>query len=71
MEREVVQSSMFESIGYDSLTSIFEAEFKNGGAVWQYFDVPESIYYELRNAGSIGKYFLANIKGQYSESRIG
>lgn len=70
MEREIVSSSMISSLGHDGSASILEVEFKNGGAVWQYFDVPESTYYELRSASSIGKYFLANIKGQYSESRI-
>lgn len=60
MEREYVESSLIASVGYDSSVSILEVEFKNGGAIWQYFDVPENTYNELRNAGSIGKFFLAN-----------
>lgn len=70
MERQSVQSTMIASIGYESATSTLEVEFNNG-PVWQYFDVPESVYYEFLNASSIGKYFHANIKGQYSESRVG
>lgn len=70
MERQNVQSSMIASCGYDSTTSTLEVEFNNG-PVWQYYDVPENVYYELLNASSIGKYFHANIKGQYSESQVG
>lgn len=70
MERESVQSSNIRSLGYDFNTSTLEIEF-HSGAVWQYFDVPESVYYNMRNSDSLGKYFHANIKGQYSESQVG
>lgn len=70
MEREYVQSSNLKSIGYDSNTSTLEVEFNNG-AIWQYYDVLESTYYELKSASSVGKYFNANIKGSYSESQVG
>lgn len=69
MNRESVQSSMIASLGYDANTSTLEVEF-NSGAVWQYYEVPESVYYDMMN-GSIGKYFHANIKGQYTESQVG
>ena len=71
MEREHVTSTMIASIGYDSNTSILEIEFKNGGAIWQYSDYSESNYHDFRNSSSLGKYFLANIKGQYTENRVG
>lgn len=70
MEREYVQSSMIRSYGFDSSSLILEIEF-NDGAIWQYFDVPESAYYEMKSAGSCGKFFHANIKGKYAESRVG
>lgn len=70
MERESVQSSMIRSLGYDSNTSTLEVEF-NSGAVWQYYDVPESVYYDMRNSDSIGKYFNANIREQHTESQVG
>ena len=70
MQRESVQSSMIASLGYDSPTSTLEVEF-NSGAVWQYSDVPESVYYDMNNSSSIGKFFHANILGQYSESQVG
>lgn len=71
MSREYVQSSIITSIGYDSSTSTLEIEFKKGGAIWQYFDVPENRYYEMMGSDSKGKYFLANIKNQYTELRVG
>ena len=70
MERQNVDSTLATSVGYDTSTSTLEIEFKSTGAVWQYYDVPESIFNEMMN-GSIGRYFHANIKGQYTESQIG
>ena len=70
MEREYVESTMIRSYGFDSSISILEVEF-NSGAVWQYYDVSESLYYEMKSSSSCGKFFNANIKGQYSESQIG
>jgi hypothetical protein len=70
MKRESVDSTLAASVGYDSSASILEIEFKSNGAVWQYLDVPESVFYEMMG-GSIGKYFHAHIKGQYSEIQVG
>ena len=70
MERDYVESSMIRSYGFDSSTSTLEVEFNNG-AVWQYFDFAESLYYEMIASSSCGKFFNANIKGKYSESQVG
>ncbi|MEX2233141.1 MAG: KTSC domain-containing protein [Cyclobacteriaceae bacterium] len=68
MERHSVDSSMAITVGYETLTSTLEIEFRSG-EVWQYHHVPENVYDEMIS-GSIGKYFQAHIKGQYSESRV-
>ena len=47
MEREYVESTMIKSYGFDTSTSTLEVEFNNG-AVWQYYDVSESLYYEMK-----------------------
>lgn len=70
MDRQNVDSTLATSVGYDPNNSTLEIEFKSNGAVWQYYDVPESVFNEMMN-GSIGKYFHANIKGQYTESQVG
>jgi len=70
MERQFVESSMIKSIGYDAQSSTLEIEF-NSGAVWQYFDFPESLWYEFESSESKGKFFHGQIKNQYRESRVG
>lgn len=70
MDREAVDSSMISGVGYDASTGTLEIEFRSNGQVWQYYDVPESTYYEFR-AGSLGKNFHANIKNRFREARIG
>ncbi len=71
MDRKYVDSSMISSIGYDTSQAVLEVEFKSNGQVWQYFDVPEYIWFEIDSASSIGKYFNANIRGAYAENRVG
>jgi len=70
MDRKNIDSSMLRSIGYDADSSTLELEF-NSGAVWQYFDFPESLWYEFEAAESQGKFYHQQIKNQYSESRVG
>lgn len=70
MQRKDISSSMIRSIGYEFETSILEIEF-NTGAVWQYYDFPESCWYDFDNSESQGKYFHACIKGQFREGKVG
>ncbi len=70
MDRQFIESKMIKSIGYDAQSSTLEIEF-NSGAVWQYFDFQESLWYEFENSESKGKFFHREIKNQYSESRVG
>ena len=71
MDRQYVESSMIASIWFDSNTSTLEIEFKKNGAIWQYYDFPESIYFELIRSDSVGKFFLTHIRGQYPENQVG
>jgi hypothetical protein len=70
MERKDIESTMISSIGYDIPSSTLEIEFKRG-VVWQYYDFPESTWYEFENTESQGKFFLAQIKGQFREAQVG
>ncbi len=70
MERQLIESTMIKGIGYDAQSSTLEIEF-NSGQVWQYFDFPESLWYEFENSESKGIFFNSEIKNQYSESRVG
>jgi hypothetical protein len=61
MNRQAVNSSNLASVGYDAQTQTLEIEFNHGG-VYQYYNVPKSIYDGLMNASSHGQYFDRNIK---------
>ena len=69
MNRKSVSSSNIRSIGYDSSSQTLEIEFHNGG-VYQYFNVPESVYKALMSASSHGSFFHHNIKNQYQWTKV-
>lgn len=71
MERDIVDSSMIASIGYDPSSGTVEVEFKSNGQIWQYYDVPESTYNGVRASGSVGKAFNSEIKNQFNAARVG
>lgn len=64
MNRTPVTSSNVVAVGYDTDTLTLEVEFKDG-AVYQYFDVPETVYRELLSASSIGQFMHSNIRNTY------
>ena len=70
MERQYVSSSNIASIGYDASDMILEVAFLNG-AIYQYYDVPQSVYDGLMSASSHGSYLDAYVKkGGYRYSKI-
>jgi len=69
MDREPVASSNVESIGYDAAEGMLEVEFK-GGAVYQYTGIPQELYAELCEAGSVGSFIHRRIKNAFACERI-
>ena len=69
MTLEPVSSSNLEAVGYDSPSATLAVRFK-GGRTYQYFDVPERIYDDLRAAESKGGYLNRAIKGMYWYARV-
>jgi len=69
MERTPVTSSNIRAIGYDMETQILEVEFNNG-SVYQYHGVPVNEHEAIMNAESKGKYFNANIKNNYTFTKL-
>ncbi len=69
MDREAVASSSLRSVGYDSGRKILEVEFHSGG-VYQYEEVPASVFEELTNAESKGRYFMNEIRDVYPTTRV-
>jgi len=70
MIRETVSSSNIVSIGYDSPSQILEVEFMNG-SIYQYYNVPQSIYDAFLSASSKGQFLAYQIKNAFPFSRVG
>lgn len=69
MNRQTVSSSNLAAVGYDPVQQVLEIEF-HGSGLYQYSNVPVSIYQGLMNAPSHGKYFHRHIKTSYSYTKI-
>ena len=69
MQRTPVDSSNIASVGYDEDRQVLEIEFQ-GGEIYQYSDVPKSMYERLMSAGSKGQYFRQNIKDTYKYDKV-
>ena len=70
MIRHNVHSSNLASVGYDPTSAALEVEFLDG-RIYQYANVPRSIFSGLMNAASKGEYFDRVIKkGGYSCRRL-
>ncbi|MEW5803885.1 MAG: KTSC domain-containing protein [bacterium] len=70
MIRKSVSSSNILSVGYDRETSILEVKF-HSGHLYQYVNVPESVYHALMSASSKGSYLHAHIKDRYRCRQVG
>lgn len=62
-----VDSSNLSSVGYEN--SILYVSFHHGGT-YSYTGVPQSVYQNLLNASSKGKYFAANINNSYPFKKL-
>lgn len=63
-----VVSSNLAFVGYDPASQTLRIQFHNG--TYDYFGVPENVYYALMNAPSKGEYHAAYIKNNYSYQRV-
>jgi hypothetical protein len=70
MNRESVASSNIASIGYDEPSQTLEVEFTNG-AIYQYYNVTQTLFEQLTQAGSKGQFLAYQIKNAYPYSRVG
>ncbi|VEP14715.1 Lysine--tRNA ligase [Hyella patelloides LEGE 07179] len=58
------QSVAIKSFDYDAEKQVLRIEFNNG-SIYNYLDVPEAIYKEMKDAPSVGKYFNSSIKEKF------
>jgi KTSC domain len=69
MRRRGVESTTVRSVGYQRRSRVLEIEFQSG-AVYQYIDVPATVYEEFCKAESKGKYFNDEIRDAYAFVRV-
>lgn len=67
IERHPVKSS--NVVGYGYKDSVLEIEY-NGGGVYQYSGVSESVYNKLCEAASAGSFVAKHIKGKYKATQV-
>ncbi|HVK65153.1 MAG TPA: KTSC domain-containing protein, partial [Polyangium sp.] len=64
-----VTSTSLRSVGYNPEAHELDLEFKDG-RLYRYSGVPAEVHDELLHAPSLGRYFLANVRGQYPCERL-
>jgi hypothetical protein len=69
MSRNYVSSSNLRSVGYDPGSAVLQIEFHHGG-IYNYYQVPWSVYAGLMEAGSKGRYHHEHIKRSYPYRRV-
>ncbi|UII22193.1 KTSC domain-containing protein [Fulvivirga ligni] len=70
MHRKYVKSSVIESIGYRQVSETLEIKFLDSGDIYQYFDVPNQVHFDLMHSISKGQYYNEYIKNYYEESKV-
>jgi hypothetical protein len=69
MNRTPVESSNIADVGYEDTTMTLEVGFRNG-TVYQYFDVPHSVFQEFMGSASKGTYLNTSIKNVYRYTKL-
>lgn len=69
MRRDLLASSNIVSAGYDPSSETLEIEFMSG-SVYQYYNVPQSIYEQFLAAPSKGRFLSSQIKDRFPYARV-
>ena len=62
-------SSVVRHFYYDAERRCLQIQYVSGN-VYEYFDVPEKVYEEMKKSGSKGAFLNKEIKGKYAFSRV-
>ncbi len=60
-----ISAVSIQRIRYCPLRKLLEVQFKGEENTYQYFDVPEEVWYNLKNAASVDMYFNMKIATSY------
>jgi hypothetical protein len=63
-----VASSSLSRVAYEPSSMVMSVEFHNG-TVYEYFDIPQTLFEQLVAAGSAGQFLVQNVKGTYRYAR--
>lgn len=66
---ETPESSNVARFRYIEADRVLSVEFKSG-ATYNYYDVPEVVFEQMRAAGSKGQFLAQNVKGVYRYARV-
>lgn len=66
---ESPESSNIARFGYDETNQVLFIEFTNG-SVYQYFDVSNVVFEQMKTAPSKGSFLAQVIKGTYRYARV-
>ena len=69
MINNMVLSREIEWIGYEHKRNMLQVEFIVG-SIYQYENVPETVYQQFLTATSHGRFFESNIKNKYQVRKI-
>ena len=62
-------SSNLARFKYDDKARVLTVEFKNGGT-YNYYDVPQAVFEQMKAAPSKGEFLARSIKGAYRYARV-
>lgn len=65
----LTRSEAYHSASYDAANELLDVRLKSG-TVYRYFHVPESVYRQLLDSPSPGKFYRANVRHAYSYRRF-
>ena len=65
-----VNSAVIKALGYNEESRVCRVEFSTG-RVFDYENMAPDVYAQFSGAASIGRYWHANVKGQYSFREVG
>jgi len=63
------ESSNIAQYRYEIKEHVLQVEFKNGGT-YNYYDVPQPIFDQMKAATSKGQFLAQNVKGAYRYARV-
>jgi hypothetical protein len=66
---ETPESSNISRFKYDETSQVLTVEFNNGG-MYNYYDVPNTVYEQMQTASSKGKFLAQAIKGTYRYAKV-